>query len=66
MKEDKIMNAEEIKELRLKLLFTQAEFAKELGVSTQTVKVWERGKQKPRLRHLRRLRDLAEQKPRHW
>jgi len=60
------MNAEEIKELRLKLLFTQAEFAKELGVDTSTVKAWEQGRQRPRLRHLRQLRDLAEQKPRHW
>jgi len=63
------MNAREIRELRLKLLFTQAEFARKLEVDTSTVKAWEQGRQKPRLRHLRRLReikDLAEQKPRHW
>jgi len=57
------MNAKEIKQLRLeKLMLTQAELAGELKVDVSTIKAWEQGRQKPRLKHLRKLRELAEQK----
>jgi len=53
------MTAEEIRQLRVeKLMLTQAELAEKLGVDISTVKGWEQGRQKPRLKHIRRLREL--------
>jgi len=54
------VDAREIRRLRLeKLMLTQAELAGKLEVDTSTVKAWEQGRQKPRLRHLRKLRELS-------
>jgi len=53
------MTAEEIRRLRVeKLMLTQAELAEKLGVDISTVKAWEQGRQKPRLKHIRGLREL--------
>ena len=41
------MNAQEIRELRLKLGLTQEAFARKLGVSFFTVSRWETSKRKP-------------------
>lgn len=48
----------DIKKLREKLLLTQSEFAKLVGVSTNTVVSWENGKHKPSMRHLRKIKEL--------
>ena len=45
--------AEDIKKTRQELLLSQAEFAKELGVSFATVNRWESGKNKPTYKTLR-------------
>lgn len=52
------MTAKEIKDLRLKLLLTQTEFAKKLGVKFLTVNRWENSHAKPMLRHIRKMRKL--------
>lgn len=43
------------KEIRCKALLTQAEFAKVLGVHTETVRAWERGRFKPSLKAQRKI-----------
>lgn len=48
----------DIKKLRGKLLLTQSEFAKLVGVSVNTVVSWESGKHKPSMRHLRKIKEL--------
>jgi transcriptional regulator with XRE-family HTH domain len=50
--------AERIKQARLRLGYSQEGFSRELGVSTQTVSRWERGKNVPR-RYADRLADLT-------
>ena len=50
--------ADAIKELRLKLLLTQMEFAAFLGVSFESVNRWENGKCIPTLRIRRKLKEL--------
>lgn len=47
-----------VKELREKLLFTQTEFAKLLGVSFATVNRWENGHYEFTMKQKRQLRDL--------
>lgn len=47
--------AEHIRELRLRLGLTQAEFARRLRVHPQTVSEWERGVAVPQRRARRRL-----------
>ncbi len=49
------MSKEEIKELRQKLMLDQQEFADLMAVDKGTVSRWERGKQAPRVVHLRRM-----------
>ncbi len=44
-----------IKELRLKMLMSQAEFAKKMGVSYATVNRWERGHHIPTYAQRRKL-----------
>ena len=47
-----------IKKLRNKMLLTQSEFAKELGVSIASVARWETGENQPTMKVKRRLNDL--------
>ena len=49
-----------IKELREKLLVSQNELAKMLGVSFATVNRWENGRYEPNYKAKRTLRDLFE------
>ena len=49
-----------IKELRLKLLLTQTEFAELLGVSFESVNRWENGKNEPTMRIKRKISELLE------
>ena len=50
--------ASAIKKLRNKMILTQTEFAKELGVSFGTVNRWESGKFKPTTKTKRKLDEL--------
>lgn len=47
-----------IKELREKMLLTQEEFAKLIGVSFQSVNRWENGKFEPTMKVKRKLKEL--------
>lgn len=49
-----------IKELREKLLVSQNELGKKLGVSFATVNRWENGRYEPNYKAKRKLRDLFE------
>lgn len=42
------MTPDEIKEKRISLGYTQEKFAELLQVETQTIRLWEKGKRKPR------------------
>lgn len=48
----------EIKEIRKKLLMTQEEFAKAVGVTRCMVAFWESGKFKPSLKNLKKIMEL--------
>lgn len=50
--------SEAIKELRKKLILTQAEFAELLGVSFQSINRWERGKHEPTIKIKRKLHKM--------
>lgn len=50
-----------IKEIRIKSLLSQADFAKELGVSFSTVNRWENGKAVPGFKALKKLKDFCVQ-----
>ena len=47
-----------IKKLRNKMLLTQLEFAKELGVSIASVTRWETGENEPTMKVKKKLNDL--------
>lgn len=49
-----------IKKLRIKMLLTQLEFAKELGVSIASVARWETGENEPTMKVKRKLAPLFE------
>lgn len=49
-----------IKKLRNKMLLTQSEFAKELGVSIASVARWETGENEPTMKVKRKLVPLFE------
>ena len=51
--------ADEIKRIRLKTFLTQEAFAKELGVSFNTVNRWETGKQKPGVKAMKVIDDYC-------
>jgi DNA-binding transcriptional regulator YiaG len=51
-----------IKEIREKLLFTQFEFATEIGVSFRTIQNWEQGISKPSIRLKRKLIEYCKSK----
>lgn len=48
-----------IKELRLKLLLSQADFAKEIGVSFSTVNRWETGKTRPNYKAIKSINEYC-------
>lgn len=48
-----------IKEIRIKSLLSQADFARELGVSFSTVNRWENGKAVPGFKALKRIKDFC-------
>lgn len=47
--------SEKIKQLRLRLIMTQQEFADMLGVSYESVSRWENGKNEPRMKVKRKI-----------
>lgn len=49
-----------IKKIRIKMLLTQSEFAKELGVSIASVARWETGENEPTMKVKRKLAPLFE------
>lgn len=51
--------ADDIKRIRLKTFLTQEAFAKELGVSFNTVNRWETGKQKPSIKVMKQIDDYC-------
>lgn len=51
--------AEDIKKIRIKTFLSQEAFAKELGVSFNTVNRWETGKQKPSLKVMKQIDDYC-------
>ncbi len=51
--------AEDIKKIRIKTFLTQEAFAKELGVSFNTVNRWETGKQKPSIKMMKAIDDYC-------
>ena len=55
-----IMNfAQEIKKIRLKKFLTQEDFAKELGVSFNTVNRWETGRAKPSIKGMKQIDEFC-------
>jgi DNA-binding transcriptional regulator YiaG len=54
-----VKKVNEIKALRDKLKLSQAEFADKMAVDVTTISRWERGEQRPRPIHLRRMDRLA-------
>ena len=50
----------DLKKLREKMLLTQSEFGKLIGVSFETVNRWENGKHVPNMRAKRKINKLAE------
>ena len=49
----------EIKDIRVKSLLSQADFAKELSVSFSTVNRWENGKAIPNFKALKKIREFC-------
>ena len=52
----------EVKQLRDKMMLNQQEFADVMAVHKQTVSMWERGLQKPKPVHRRRMARLDKKK----
>ena len=48
-----------LKEIRIKSLLSQADFAKEIGVSFSTVNRWENGKAVPGFKALKKTKDFC-------
>ena len=48
-----------VKQLREKMLLSQEEMAKKLGVSFATINRWENGHHEPTFKERRKLRDLC-------
>lgn len=49
-----------IKEIRMKSLLSQSDFAHEIGVSFSTVNRWETGKAIPSFKALKKIKDYCE------
>lgn len=52
--------SEKITILRQKSLYSQEDFAKEIGVATSTVNRWEKGKAKPNITAMKAIRAFCE------
>ena len=52
-------NNNDVKELRTRLMLDQQEFADLMAIDKGTVSRWERGKQRPKAVHLRRMARYA-------
>ena len=67
MRVDKVVNSkikefgEQLKQTRMRLNFTQEEFANRLGIKRQTVSSWETGTTSPDVQTLIRLKQLAKE-----
>lgn len=48
-----------IKEIRIKSLLSQADFAQEIGVSFSTVNRWENGKAVPGFKAIKRIKEFC-------
>ena len=48
-----------IRDIRIRSLLSQADFAKEIGVSFSTVNRWENGKAIPNYRALKKIKDFC-------
>ena len=55
------MSGIKIKELRHNLFMTQAEFAKLMGVTEQTIRFWESDKKIPHLRNQKKIFELCKE-----
>jgi len=55
-----------IREIRLKLLVTQTELAKMLGVSFATINRWENSHNEPTMRQKRAIRELCRKNHISW
>ena len=53
------MTADEIKDLRARLVLTQSDLAKKLGITVDTVRKYEQGQRSPSTRITALLDDLA-------
>jgi len=51
--------AQRVKKVRLHLMFSQEEFAKQLGVGYQTIIRWESGKFEPNFAHQRLFKEFC-------
>lgn len=52
--------AENVKQMRQRLFFSQEAFAKELNVNLTTVSRWETGKSKPNMSTMRQIKEFCE------
>lgn len=48
-----------VKEIRIKSLLSQSDFARELGVSFSTVNRWEKGKAVPSFKALKKMKEFC-------
>lgn len=55
-----LLVSNELRLLREKMLLTQEEFAKELGVASSTVNRWEKGKARPNITTMRTIKRICE------
>ncbi len=53
--------SKDIKEIRMKMLLSQSDFAKELGVSFSTVNRWENGKAIPNYIALKKIKEFCKE-----
>ena len=49
----------DVKEIRLKALLTQEEFAKQIDVSVSAIRTWEQGVSKPSLKSQKRIKEFC-------
>ena len=52
--------AENVKQMRQRLFFSQEAFAKELNVNLTTVSRWDTGKSKPNMSTMRQIKEFCE------
>jgi putative transcriptional regulator len=49
----------DIKEIRIKMMYSQVEFAKKLGIALATLQSWEQGRAEPSLRMKRKVAEFC-------